>query len=185
EINPYQIVCRPRIAECAPVQDLAPHFVVVLGHGAASRFTRERSEIRREPSRVYPSLIGEPGYSRGNRSFTKGARVDFGQILQLKDYLNVAPGDDSAHHRLAIFFVFDYLPRVHRIEVTPAKGRTTICVKDSFFGFVQHGPNLKAVAEAPAATMQGRSIASRLRERTTLMRLFGERVVSSFVRHLE
>src|SRR5262249_20917991 len=84
-----------------------------------------------------------------------------------------------------VLLVFGDLPGVEAEDMARAKCRTAIGVKEAVLRFVEHRPYFQPRSDTPTKTVQHALFTTGFASRPPLLRLFGQRLVGSFVGDVE
>src|ERR1041384_5811580 len=181
-----------RVFYVAPRQDTASDDVIIL-----TRLIREPfhtfgkfEAIEGRARRIvcgtgsHSRGISNPGESYVHVQFAEYRVIKLGQVLQLEDDVGGSL-DRAAHYRFTVFIVFDKLPGPDRSNVATSKRRTAIRIIEIGCVFVEHGPNLKSVADLPAPPVKRRFASFDLSTMSVGFDVFDKQIVRTFIGNLE
>ena len=121
---------------------------------------RRRRLVERQPPRFCRRVSYASAISQAAKTDVKLRRAEtswsnFSQVLQFKQDFAISAFAKTVNDGLAFLVVFGQRPGTDRLNVTRAKAGPAVGVKNfATSRLVQHGPDFKAFAEFPTASVQ-------------------------------
>src|SRR2546421_6957667 len=188
EVDPVKLAARQRVAQGLEGDDAARERPVVLVRGARGRGLFERLPARAPfaRGRRHARAVGEPAQADVQLLRAEALGADLRQVLKLEEDFRLRAVAVAVDDCLAVLVVFGECPRADALRVARAETGPAVGVENlARARFVEHSPDLKPLAQLPAATVEHSAASAELRRLALVARALREVVEVLLARYFK